>query len=252
MEVNAQNLNALFISFDTIFNRGFEAPPSYYKDISTITRSASSQTLYPFMGRTTQFSEWLDERHYQNAERHGYTITNKHFENTVEIDRNDIEDDQYATLGPLIEQMGTDAKVHPDELLFSMIKASTTNIDSPSASGAVVAYDGKTFFSATGHPVGLANNADTLSANIDQGGSGPFWFLLDCSRAIRPFIAQVRQENKVTHMIAETDEYVFARRKFRYGVDGRLNTGVGLWQLAYASNQDLSNPANFGKAIAAM
>ena len=43
-----------------------------------------------------------------------------------------------------------------------------------------------------------------------------------------------------------SDEAVFNRREFRYGVDGRANTGVGLWQLAYASNMDLSNPANYG------
>ena len=36
------------------------------------------------------------------------------------------------------------------------------------------------------------------------------------------------------------DEAVFNRREFRYGVDGRANTGVGLWQLAYASNTDLA------------
>src|SRR5262249_5259043 len=30
------------------------------------------------------------------------------------------------------------------------------------------------------------------------------------------------------------------------------NVGFGLWQLCYASNLDLSNPANYGKARAAM
>jgi phage major head subunit gpT-like protein len=45
---------------------------------------------------------------------------------------------------------------------------------------------------------------------------------------------------------------VFNRREFRYGVDGRANTGVGLWQLCYAANTDLSNPANYGAARAAM
>jgi len=49
-----------------------------------------------------------------------------------------------------------------------------------------------------------------------------------------------------------TDEGVFNRREFRFGVDARANTGVGLWQLAYASNTDLSNPTNYGAARAAM
>jgi phage major head subunit gpT-like protein len=254
MEINAANLNALYITFDTIFQRGFEKPPSYYDKIATVTRSASAQTLYPFLGRTTKFSEWLDERHMQALERHGYTITNKHFENTVKIDRNDLEDDQYGTYEPMIEQLGIDTKVHPDTLLFTMLKNATSNIDSPSAASAVVGYDGKTFFSSTGHPVGPQNNAsdDSNVANIDTGGSGAYWFLIDCSRAIRPFIFQIRKEYQVTRMNAETDEAVFMKREFRYGVDGRVNVGVGLWQLAYASNQDLSNPAKYGAAISAM
>jgi phage major head subunit gpT-like protein len=56
----------------------------------------------------------------------------------------------------------------------------------------------------------------------------------------------------MTRMNTMTDEAVFNRREFRFGVDGRANTGVGLWQLAYASNTDLSNPTNYGAARAAM
>jgi len=56
----------------------------------------------------------------------------------------------------------------------------------------------------------------------------------------------------MTRMSTLTDESVFNRREFRFGVDGRANTGVGLWQLAYASNTDLSAPANYGAARAAM
>ena len=257
MEINAANLNALYISFDTIFQQGFEKPPSYYEQLSTVTRSASAQTLYPFLGRTTKFSEWLDERHYQALERHGYTITNKHWENSVRIDRNDIEDDQYGTYAPFIEQMGMDTKVHPDILIFSMIKAASTGsaVTMPDGTSmpVPVAYDGINFF-ATTHPVGPANNpaSDSNVSNVDSGGSGSWWFLIDASRAIRPFIFQIRKEYTVTHMNAETDEAVFSRRQFRYGVDGRSNVGVGLWQLAYASNQDLSDPTKYASARAAM
>ena len=56
----------------------------------------------------------------------------------------------------------------------------------------------------------------------------------------------------MTRMDTVNDEAVFNRREFRFGVDGRANTGVGLWQLAYASNMDLSNPVNYGAARAAM
>ncbi|MGH8013343.1 MAG: Mu-like prophage major head subunit gpT family protein, partial [Candidatus Binataceae bacterium] len=90
------------------------------------------------------------------------------------------------------------------------------------------------------------------ASNINSSGSGPYWFVVDASRAIRPFIFQLRREYALTRMNTMSDEAVFNRREFRYGVDGRANTGVGLWQLAYASNTDLSNPTNYGAARAVM
>lgn len=249
MEITTANLSALFTGFDVIFQRGFEKPPSYYERIATVVRSSSRQTTYPWLGRTTKFREWLGERVIQALEAHSYTIVNKDFEDTISISRNDIEDDNYGVYEPIIEQLGWDTKVHPDSLLFSMIKNAVTTPAS------VVGYDGLPFFSAT-HPVGPLGAAgdarDATASNLNSSGSGPYWFLLDASRAVRPFIFQLRREYAMTRMNTLTDEAVFTRREFRFGVDGRANTGVGLWQLAYASNTDLSVPSNYGSARAAM
>src|ERR1035441_2838244 len=130
-------------------------------------------------------------------------------------------------------------------LLFAMIKDAVAN------PGDVVGGDGVHFLSAS-HPVGLMGQTGTSAANINSSGSGAYWFLIDASRVIHPFIFQQRREYAVTLMSTVTDEAVFNRREFRYGVDGRANTGVGLWQVAYASNTDLSNPANYGAVRAAM
>ncbi|MGA6971078.1 MAG: Mu-like prophage major head subunit gpT family protein, partial [Candidatus Binatus sp.] len=233
MEISAANLTSLFTGFDVVFQRGFEKPPSYYEQITSVVRSASRQTTYPWLGRTTKFREWLGDRVIQALETHEYTIVNRNFEDTVAIDRNDIEDDTYGAYEPIIEQLGWDTKVHPDMLLFAMIKNAVTT---PSE---VVGFDGQPFFSAS-HPVGLMGQAGTPTSNINSSGSGAYWYLIDASRVIRPFIFQLRREYAVTRMTNVADEAVFNRREFRYGVDGRANTGVGLWQLAYASNTDLS------------
>jgi len=127
MEISAANLTALFTGFDVVFQRGFEKPPSYYEQITSVVRSASRQTTYPWLGRTTKFREWLGDRVVQALETHAYTIVNKNFEDTVAIDRNDIEDDTYGAYEPVIEQLGWDTKVHPDMLLFQMIKNSVAN-----------------------------------------------------------------------------------------------------------------------------
>ncbi len=122
MEVSPQNLSALFTGFDVVFQRGFEKPPSYYESICSIVRSSSRVSTYPWLGRTTKFREWLGDRVIQALEAHSYTIANRNFEDTVSIDRNDIEDDTYGVYEPIIEQLGWDTKVHPDMLLFQMIK----------------------------------------------------------------------------------------------------------------------------------
>jgi len=150
---------------------------------------------------------------------------------------------------PVIEQLGWDTKVHPDSLLFSMIKNAVVTPAS------VIGFDGLPFFS-TDHPVGpmgaAGDSRDAVASNVNSSGTGPYWFLMDASRAVRPFIFQLRREYAMTRMNTLTDEAVFTRREFRFGVDGRANTGVGLWQLAYASNMDLSVPSNYGGARAAM
>src|SRR6185437_2011404 len=170
------------------------------------------------MGRTTKFRLWQDERMLQNLEAHNYSITNDDYENTVGISRNAIMDDQYGVYTPVIQQLGIDTKAHPDVLIAALITNAINNVDSVSSANSVVCYDGKTFFSATGHPVGLQGQSGiTNVANIDNTGGGNFWILLDCSRPIRPFIFQMRQEYVVTRMNVTTDEEVFMRKTFRYG-----------------------------------
>src|SRR5260370_15417320 len=105
MESSAANLSALFTGFDVIFQRGFEKPPSYYEQIASIVRSGSRQTTYPWLGRTTKFREWLRNRRVQALEAHAYTIANKNFEDTVGIDRNDVDDRTYRAYDPVIDQL---------------------------------------------------------------------------------------------------------------------------------------------------
>ncbi len=83
------------------------------------------------------------------------------------------------------------------------------------------------------------------------GGSGTAWFLLDTTKAVKPFIFQRRSEPQLVRQDAPEDEQVFMRKKYRYGVDYRGAVGYGLWQLAYGSRQDL-NSSNYAAARTAM
>ena len=61
------------------------------------------------------------------------------------------------------------------------------------------------------------------------------WYLLDVSRPVKPFILQINKPIKLEAMFSATDESVFMRKEFRYGVDSQDKAGNGLWQCAYKS-----------------
>jgi phage major head subunit gpT-like protein len=234
MQLTSANIRALQVGFNTTFNNAFTEAASDYDKIAMTTQSAHSAETYAWMGKTTQFREWLGDRVIQNLSASDYTIKNRKFENTIGVDRDDIEDDSYGVYSPMIAQLGQDAKTHPDTLIFDLLKNGFTN----------TCFDGQYFFD-TDHPVG------TTTYSNHQGGSSTAWFLLDTSKAIRPFIFQKRRDYKFTAMDKLDDEVVFNTEKFRYGVDARVNAGYGLPQLAYASKQTL-DLTNYAAARAAM
>ncbi len=67
-------------------------------------------------------------------------------------------------------------------------------------------------------------------------GHDTAWFLLCTNMPIKPLIYQKRTAAKFISLTAETDENVFMKKVFLYGVDYRGNAGYGLWQLAYGSD----------------
>jgi phage major head subunit gpT-like protein len=250
MEITPATLGPLFLGFEMLFQKGFAMPPTYWEKICMLASSSTGSNVYPWLGQTSKFREWVGPRVMQMLEAHSYAIVNKDFEDTVAVKRNSIQDDTYGVYTPMFENLGWDSKVHPDELVFGQIKDATVNFDSGSAGSSLLGYDGKTFFSKL-HPVGLAGATSSVANIDDGGGSNPFWYLVDASRPVRAFIFQKRQEYTMTRMNALTDESVFMEKIFRFGVDARVNAGWGLWQLAYASNLDLT-PDNYNEARAAM
>jgi len=261
MIISGASLTALFTGFDLIFQRAFDYYPSYFADITSVTRSSTKRQEYPWLKRTLAMREWVGERVLQALETNNFSVINRHFEATEAIDRDDLEDDVQGVYEPMISELGRITKVHPDLLIFGMIKAALASIDNPSGAaydmngvsvGVPICYDGVTLFSAAGHPVGPAGDTVAVPNINDSGGANPYWILLDCSRAMRPLLYQVRKPYEAVHMAAPTDEWVFNQRMYRYGVDGRDAVAPGLWQLIYASNADLSVAANYDAARTAM
>ena len=239
MIINKANLSILHTGYKAAFANAFAAAAIDYDQLVLEVKSGTAIETYGWLGATTRFREWIGDRVVQNLGLHDYSIKNKSFENTVGVPREAIEDDQYGVYSPLMAQLGQDAKEHPAELVYALLQAGFTG----------KCYDGQYFFD-TDHPVIGANGQETSVSNF-QGGSGTAWYLLDTTRMIRPLILQKRKPYNFVAKTAETDDNVFDRKEYVWGVDARLNVGYGLWQLAYASKQTL-DAANFGAAYAAM
>lgn len=135
--------------------------------------------------------------------------------------------------------MGHLARNHPEELIFGLLA------DGFSTS----CYDGQNFFD-TDHPQTDKSGAPVTVSNR-QAGTGPSWYLMDTSRAVRPIVWQEREPYDFVSKTSPSDDNVFMNNEFLYGVGARVNAGFGLWQLAFGSNAELT-PENYAAARAAM
>lgn len=236
MLVDRAKLAAIYISFSTLFNEALQTAEAIWPKLASLAPSTSSQNDYKWLGTFPMLREWVAERYVKSLKGLGYSIVNKDYEATVEVDKNDINDDQVGVYRPAVQALGANAAVHPDKLLFELLVAGF------GVGGEC--YDGQFFFD-TDHPVAGA------SVSNYGGGAGNPWFLLDTSKFIMPFIYQEREKPNFVAIEDPKSESVFQRRMFQYGVDYRGAVGYALWQLAYGSKDTLS-AANFEAAFEAM
>lgn len=240
MEITPQNLRAMFVGYRANFQGGLSQAQSMYQQLATPVPSTTGSEEYPWLGQIPGMREWIGDRVIHGLETHGYTIKNKPFELTVGVQRTSVEDDTYGIYAPMMTEMGRAAGAQPDELAFGVLKDGDK----------LKCYDEKPFF-ADNHLVKDAKGKDVAQSNMDLGGNGETWYVMDTTRAIKPLIFQDRKKPNFVAMTAETDPNVFTQAKYVYGVDSRCNVGFGFWQMAHASNVEL-NQDNLWKAIKAI
>ena len=239
MIINSGNLKTLGTGYKAAFQRGLGMAASQMGLVATTVPSTTGKEEYGWLGKFPGMREWLGDRVINNIATHDYTIKNRDWEDTIAVDRNDIEDDSWGIYAPLFEEMGRATEAHPDELVWALLKAGFTT----------PCFDGQYFFD-TDHPVLDADGSPQSVANTD-GGSGTPWFLIDDSRALKPVLFQERKKPQFVAKDNPDDENVFWKKQFVYGVDARYNVGFGFWQFAWGSKQTL-NAANYAKARKAL
>lgn len=142
MIVNRENINNLFISLKTTFNNAFGAAPTVWQKIAMKVQSTTGQNDYAWLSKFPKMRKWIGEKSVKSLEASKYVIVNDDFEATVEVDRNDIDDDNLGIYGPQAQMAGESSAQLPDEIVMGVVNGAFTT----------VCFDGQNFFD-TDHPV---------------------------------------------------------------------------------------------------
>jgi len=142
MIVNAAALQNVFLNLKTLFNKAFESAPSNWQKVAMLVPSTSKTNDYKWLANFPRMRKWVGEKMAKALEAFSYTVTNDDWEATVEVDRNDIEDDELGIYAPQAQGAGFSAKQLPDEIVAELENGAFIN----------KCYDGQ-YFIDTDHPV---------------------------------------------------------------------------------------------------
>jgi len=155
MLVNKTNLTAVFISLKTTFNKAFTEAPSIWAKTTMKVPSGSSQNNYNWLSRFPKMIKWLGSKTIKSLKAFSYTVINDDYEATVEVDRNDIEDDNLGIYAPMAKEAGFSSKQHPDEIDAELKNDAFTNL----------CFDGQYFYD-TDHSVAGASVSNKGTAAL--------------------------------------------------------------------------------------
>lgn len=154
MIVNKDSVDALFKSLKAIFNNALGAAESNWQKIAMKVPSTTGQNDYAWLSKFPKMRKWIGDKAVKSLEAFKYTVKNDDFEATIEVDRNDIEDDNLGIYNPQAQMAGESAKQLPDEIVFAAVNAGF----------ATECYDGQYFFD-TDHPVGDGKGGSVSVSN---------------------------------------------------------------------------------------
>jgi phage major head subunit gpT-like protein len=239
MDITFPALQTLNNNVQKAFNQQLFAAPSIYKSFCLEVNSTGDTEVYPRLDMLPGVREWIGERLAYSLSQETFAISNKTYEETIAIRREQLEDDKFGMLAPAAAQIGQDFGNKADLLVAQLFKNGTTTLW----------VDGQDFFSAS--HVSFPNTSSSSTTANYQSGSSTSWYLVDDGKVLKPFVFQWRRRPVITPRTSLTDPSVFDRNEFQWGGDMRCAAGYGLYQLIFRSDATL-NLANLNAARATM
>ena len=235
-------IDALKTTLIARWNAGLKLSPDDWKKIAKLVKSNGKSNTYEWLSQFPAFREWVGSRLHKVFKETAYTVVNRKFEATVDVQRTDIEDDNIGQYGTLAESAGQSATDLQNDLVFQAL----------SAGFASVCYDGQYFFD-TDHPVYPNEDGSGVAVSVSnmQAGAGAPWVLLCTKRAASPIYLQERMSAEFDSITSVQNGNVFDLDVYSFGGRWRGEAAYGFWQCAFGSKAALTAD-NFNAAYTAM
>jgi phage major head subunit gpT-like protein len=126
-----------------------------YNVLATEIPSTAASEKFGWMGDVPAVREWIGDKQSGTMTDYNYTITNKDWEMSIDIDRDELDDDQLGRILPRIQMMAQRMKSYKGKLVADTLVAGTTGL----------AYDGSAFFANRTSPNDnlLGGSGETLA-----------------------------------------------------------------------------------------
>jgi phage major head subunit gpT-like protein len=136
----------------TEFMKNYTTAPQDWQQVATTVDSTLRTETYAWLGQSPQVRQFIGERIPRGLSEFHFTITNLKWENTLSVDREDVEDEKYGQIIIRAGQLGEQAAKHRNILAWQTLAAGFSN----------VCYDGSDYF-ATTHQENLSGTQSNYS-----------------------------------------------------------------------------------------
>lgn len=143
------------------FFNAFDATKTHYQDLATSLKSTTRTEQHRWLGTVPQMREFGTGRVAKGLRAESFNMTNLKYEATLEVDRDELDDDQIGQINIRVRELASRAASHKDYLIALLLaNGGTSGYNS---------YDGVSFFNDA-HVSGDSGNQDN---NLTASAAAP-------------------------------------------------------------------------------
>ena len=150
------------VTFDASFVTAYEQTSeeaAAHEAFTMMVGVRGKKVRFPIAGLLPGLRKWVGERIAHKLNRYAMEAEVETFEDTVEVDVDELDDDQIGGYTPYFAELGRQSRLWPRDLVTAKLLAGTSSL----------CFDGQYFFDVD-HPVDPANSAAGVYSNLLSGG----------------------------------------------------------------------------------